>query len=245
LQASVGDQSAALISSIGNNHSDVLVNLGTGGFVIRSLDTSSPDRATMPTDYLRTLVYQDGNHHAHLALEGTLNSLAAALAPYPVEACHAADSATRDIFCTVEPSGLGAPYFREEIGIRFSDSTENLTPHQIACLLLEGIIFRVVKILEEFHSDSPIDRIYLSGGLSNLNYLQQGIAQCAPCNVYLLQQKDSSLQGAALLAAGWVSTDLKVTTTLVLKINSSLPEKYDRWKKWFDNQLVREPDAPL
>ncbi|TXI29312.1 MAG: carbohydrate kinase, partial [Nitrosomonas oligotropha] len=37
LQASVGDQSAALIASLTDRSSEALVNLGTGGFVIRSL----------------------------------------------------------------------------------------------------------------------------------------------------------------------------------------------------------------
>lgn len=239
LQASVGDQSAALIASAGDNRSDVLVNLGTGGFAMRYL----AEGEAAQEGYLRTLVYQDDHLHTHIAIEGTLNSLAAALAPYPAGECRVEDLAMEDIFCLAEPSGLGAPYFRNDFGIRFSRSPEHLLPRQIACLLLEGIIFRVARILEDFHHASSIERVYLSGGLSELICLQQGIAQCAPCDVYRLQQKDSSLQGAALLAAGMESAGPRkakkneAEKIEVMRNDPSLPEKHRRWKDWFDGLL--------
>jgi len=275
LQASMGDQSAALIASVGTSCSDVLVNLGTGGFVIRYLaeDSISPPpcrgraREGVETPhplnstpilafplqggrncgsnsngqsaldgYLRTLVYQDA--HAHIAIEGTLNSLAAALAPYPVADCRIEELAVEEIFCLAEPSGLGAPYFRNDFGIHFSESVEHLTPHQIAALLLEGIIFRVARILEDFHHAAAIERIYLSGGLSELSCLQQGIALCAPCPVYRLPQKDSSLQGAALLACGMPSATRSAAEKMVISVSHhALPGKYLRWKNWLDTLL--------
>ena len=85
-----------------------------------------------------------------------------------------------DIFCLAEPSGLGAPYFRNDWGIHFSQSVSGLTARQIGALLLEAIIFRVSRILEDFHRHSPLTRIYLSGGLSELSCLQHGIAQSRP-----------------------------------------------------------------
>jgi glycerol kinase len=234
LQASLGDQSAALIASVGESRSEVLVNLGTGGFVVRYLAEGIAAQA----GYLRTLVYQDRKLHTHIAIEGTLNSLAAALAPYPVGECRIEDLAREDIFCLAEPSGLGAPYFRNDLGIRFSRSPQHLTPRQIACLLLEGIIFRVARILEDFHRASAIERVYLAGGLSELICLQQGIAQCAPCDVYRLQQKDSSLQGAALLAAGMASTRYREAEKIeIMRNDPFLPEKYRRWKDWFNALL--------
>lgn len=83
LQASVGDQSAALIASLTDSCNGALVNLGTGGFVIRSLKSSEPAFG----GYLQTLVFQNRNQPAQFAIEGTLNSIAAALASYPVNAC--------------------------------------------------------------------------------------------------------------------------------------------------------------
>ncbi|MDE2118761.1 MAG: carbohydrate kinase, partial [Betaproteobacteria bacterium] len=152
LQASVGDQSAALIASVSEDQKEALVNLGTGCFVVRYL----PDEKSALDGYLHTLVYQDSAQHAHLAIEGTLNSIAAALAPYPVAECRIDNLFSGDIFCLAEPSGLGAPFFRNDLGIRFSQSVGHLTQQRIAALLLEAVVFRVARILEDFHRESAI-----------------------------------------------------------------------------------------
>ena len=235
LQASVGDQSAALIAGIDEGRAEALVNLGTGGFVVRYLHGGE----TAADGYLSTLVYRDAR--AHVAAEGTLNSIAAALAPYPAGECSPADLASDDIFFLAEPSGLGAPYLHSGLGLRFSRPVEHLPPRRIAALLLEAVIFRVARILEDFHRDSALERVYLSGGLSGLACLQQGIAQCVPFEVYRLDQRDSSLQGAALLAAGIApASHRKAARVLPESAGTALPEKYRRWKAWLDGLLAQQ-----
>jgi glycerol kinase len=193
-----------------------------------------------PKGYLRTLVYQDNALHTHLAIEGTLNSIAAALAPYPANECLVEDLFSGDIFCLAEPSGLGAPYFRNDFGIHFSQPVEHLAQRQIAALLLEAVIFRVARILEDFHHASAIERVYLSGGLSGLACLQQGIARCVPFDVYLLSQTEASLQGAALLAAEKDSAFRRKSEKIsAAGGNHAPPEKYLRWKKWLDALLMQ------
>ena len=235
MQASLGDQSAALVASVGEARNVALVNLGTGGFVIRYLE--NPHAKT--DGYLRTLVYQESAHPAHIAIEGTINSIAAALAPYPVSECSIEDLAVHaDVFCIAEPSGLGAPYFRQDIGLQFSASITQLTQKQIASLLLEAIIFRVARIVEDFHHDDPIKQVYLSGGLSELNCLQQGIAMCLHCDVYRLQQREASLQGAGMLAANVKSAQQQDANKVLLTHESTaIFNKYQHWKIWFDGVL--------
>lgn len=234
LQSSVGDQSAAFFASVGADSKAALVNLGTGGFVMRDMGQENSGQ----DGYLRTLLYQSRDLRTHIAIEGTLNSIAAALAPYPVKQCRFEALAMNEIFCLAEPSGLGAPYFRSDFGIHFSHPVEHLSAQQIGCLLLEGIIFRVARILEDFHRAAVLERAYLSGGLSELSCLQQGIAQCVPFDVYRLQQKDSSLQGVAMLAA-----ELQITSggeaerIIVAGSGAALFEKYGRWKSWLDELL--------
>lgn len=234
LQSSVGDQSAALIACVADNSDEALINLGTGGFVIRTL----APQTTALKGYLQTLVCQEGNGPARFAIEGTLNSIAMALAPYAVKDCHADQLARTDIFCIAEPSGLGAPYFRKEWGIHFSESTAALTTQQIAALMLEAIIFRVARILEDFHHSAPLSRAYLSGGLSELPCLQYGIAQCAPCPIVHVTQKETSLQGAALLASQHrIRSSHGGDVIPVVAGKNPLFEKYQRWKNWFDTLL--------
>jgi glycerol kinase len=234
LQASVGDQSAALVSSIGSGQPEALVNLGTGGFVVCYL----PEGRSAPDGYLQTLVWQDATRQVHMACEGTLNSIAAALAPYPAAACRVEDLARDDIFCLAEPSGLGAPYFRGDLGLVFSEPVENLPAQHIAMLLQEGIIFRVVRILEDFRREFGIERVYLSGGLSSLTCLQQGVAQCLQLPVYRLLQTNASLTGAAQLSAGLVSAGMKETERIEVVCHTpKIREKYLRWKGWLDGLL--------
>lgn len=232
LQASAGDQSSALIASVQTGSAEALANLGTGCFVVRY----ATHRETHHDGYLNTLVYQDTR--AHLAYEGTLNSISAALAPYPVERCTFHDLAQHEIFCLAEPSGLGAPYFKNNLGLQFSQSVSHLSQQDIAALLLEAVIFRVARILEDLHRDSPLARVYLSGGLANLTALQQGIAQCAPCEVYRLEQSESSLLGAAMLAANLQPGSLRDAHRITLAIkNKKLVEKFQLWKNWLDDLL--------
>ena len=233
LQASMGDQSAALLASVSEGQPEALVNLGTGCFVIRYL----PDGVAAPNDYLQTLVYQDSARHVHLAIEGTLNSIAASLAPYPVEQCRVEDLAADDIYCLAEPSGLGAPYFRGDIGVRFSQPTEQLTQRHIAALLVEAVIFRVARILEEFHRECAIERVFLSGGLSALTCLQQGIAECVPFEVHHLRQSESSLKGAALLAVGMNTDSHRNSVRIQSAENPALRKKYYGWKLWLNDLL--------
>ena len=233
LQASVGDQSAALFASVSEGQPEALVNLGTGCFVVRYL----PEGKTASNGYLQTLVYQDGARKVHFAIEGTLNSITAALAPYPVDECVVDDLGRDEVFCIAEPSGLGAPYFRGDIGIRFSKPVEHFSKTRIAALMLEAVIFRAARMLEEIHRVYAIDRVYLSGGLSELICLQNGIARCVPFDVYRLGQSESSLHGAALLAAGMEcrrdGTKVRVTGDAML-----LQEKFRRWKVWLDGLLA-------
>ena len=235
LQASMADQSAALVASIATEQPEALVNLGTGGFVIRYL----PHGRNAPDGYLRALVWQDSAGRAHFASEGTLNSIAAALAPYTVDACRIEDLASDDIFCLAEPSGLGAPYFRGDLGLSFSAPVDWLPAQRVAVLLLEGIIFRVARILEDLHREFGIERVYLSGGLSGLPCLQQGIARCVPFAVtYRLPQADTSLTGAARLAAGVPLADGRRAEKVdVSQCVPKLSEKYARWKVWLDGLL--------
>lgn len=234
LQVCVADQSAAFYAAAGGEGQAALVNLGTGGFVMRAAPAEDL------SGYLRTLLYQNADGTAHLALEGTLNSIAAALAPYPVADCQVEDLALSDIFCLAEPSGVGAPYFRGDLGLQFSASVSHLSARQTGALLLEAIVFRVTRILEELHRASAIERVYLSGGLSSLPALRYGIARCAPAAVYLLRQPDASLQGAAWLAAGRPSGgDSAAERISVAHTDARLPEKYRQWCNWFDALMAK------
>lgn len=122
--------------------------------------------------------------------------------------------------------------------MHFSQPVTGLTRQHIAALLLEAIVFRIARILEEFHRHAPLTRAYLSGGLSELACLQQGIAQCAGLPVYYLTQKETSLQGAAILASDFrINPQRQAQRIDIPKQNAALTEKYRDWKTWLDDLL--------
>lgn len=231
LQASLGDQSAAFFASI-HNTGDVLVNLGTGGFVMRAL---AQHVDALPAGYLRTLLYQD--EYLHFALEGTINSVSTALSAYPSKACTAADLGSLPTLALAEPSGLGAPYFRPELTTRYSQPTDGLSPQQMAVLHLESILFRVTRIVEEFHQHAAVSRVFLSGGHSRLPVLQQGLAACLPHPVLLLPEKDEGLLGSGRLAAGLTAPDEMHGHAIEGTPSAALRQKYLHWKDWLDKLM--------
>jgi len=69
--------------------------------------------------------------------------------------------------------------------------------------------------------------------------LQQGIALCVPFDLYRLRQSESSLQGAALLAAGMAPACHRKSTRISIAGNAqALQQKYLRWKVWLDELLA-------
>jgi glycerol kinase len=76
LQASVADQSAALIASVSMDRPMLLLIWVQA--VLSSALFRNQKAAT--GSYLQTLVYQDSSRRTHIAAEGTINSIAAALA---------------------------------------------------------------------------------------------------------------------------------------------------------------------
>ncbi|MEE9346182.1 MAG: FGGY-family carbohydrate kinase [Methylococcales bacterium] len=145
------------------------------------------------------------------------------------------------MFCLAEPTGIGAPYFKTDLGLIFSGSIEQLTQKQIAVLLLEAIIFRVARILEDFHQQYPINKVILSGGLSYLSCLQQGIANCCQLEVHSLLQKESTLLGIGMLASGMsFNVHRKTELIQITTQNLALIEKYYFWKIWLERMLLSD-----
>lgn len=241
LQACVGDQSAALWHGIAQGRREAMVNLGTGGFVA----AYCRQERNVPSGYLQTLVCVDTQRKIHMACEGTLNSIAAALDAYPVASCSPDELASDDIYCVAEPSGLGAPYFRRDIGLRFSESADHLDAHRIALLLQESIIFRVARIIEDIRRESDVDSVYLSGGLSNLPCLQQGIASLVPV-AYRLSQPDAGLIGVGQLASGAGAGGFRQAQKIAVGSSQArLRQKFEGWKLWLDDLLGSGPSGVM
>jgi glycerol kinase len=114
---------------------------------------------------------------------------------------------------------------------------ELLNQHQIACLLLEGIIFRIALILEEFNQYAEIQCVFMSGGLSSLPCLQQGIAMLSPAPTHKIIQEHSGLMGVAILTQNRPAASFRQSEVIRPLNHCALIDKYQRWKVWFKRQL--------
>jgi glycerol kinase len=163
------------------------------------------------------------------------------LGAYPVENCSPDELASDGIYCMAEPSGLGAPYFRRDIGLSFSEPAAHLDAHRVALLLQESIIFRVARIVEDLRRASDVDSVYLSGGLSNLPCLQHGIASLVPV-AYRLSQSDAGLIGVAQLASGVDAGSFRQAHKIAASVPQvRLRQKFEGWKSWLDELLESAP----
>ncbi len=240
LRASIADQSAALFAS-GANDSSVVVNLGTGGFVSRYI---ARKRIVQYRPYLASVVCKDHCGKVHFSVEGTVNSFAPTLEKYPVGQCDFSGLAEiENVMCIAEPSGIGAPYYRADIGQTFSGPVIGLNKKVVTALLIEGFVFRINQIIRDFYEIYPIDVVILSGGLANITVIQQAIAACSPAPVYLLKQTHASLFGIAQLAADLTQTQTtKLTKVEIPPECGKLQRKYNKWRLWIDKFIQdREP----
>lgn len=237
LTTMLADQSAAALAAIGDDHTSVLINLGTGGFL---LCRPEAERGMLP-GYLQTLLYRSRIGASPIALEATLNGLAPALQGYPVAACQfdqlAADA---ELYCSTESTGIGAPYFCGSSGVQCSTPWHDLTPERAAAVLIEGIVFRVCLTLQAFATGCGSQRALIAGGLTRLPALAQGLAACSPLPLARLLETEASLLGAAQLASG---RDLSVAAHETIAQPEScqpLRDKYQRWRHWFEHQLIAD-----
>jgi len=233
--ATVADQAAAALAALGDGSTDdvgaALVNLGTGGFVLRPVAR----RQDVPHRYLAGPLLRDAGG-VRWAGEGTINAIGAAVGagrtpvpdtdPFP------------EALCIPDAAGIGAPHWRADRGPVENDAFRALGPGDRRRCVLEGVAFRVCAIAADLARAAPVTRLVLAGGLSAEPFLGRAIAACSGLPVFRLREAEATLLGAASLAAGVPppAPDLKPLPPE----GAYLPEKFARWKAWRDGVLAED-----
>jgi sugar (pentulose or hexulose) kinase len=103
---------------------------------------------------------------------------------------------------------------------------------------MEGIIFRVSRMAEDFQKIRPFTRLLLSGGLSGKTFIARGLAACSGLDVYTGQEPEATLWGAAALAAARPMRPpaAEIVPCPVGK-GRYLKAKFEQWKTWVDSLL--------
>lgn len=228
LAATVADQAAGALALLEPSERSVLVNVGTGAFVLRP----AAGAEVRCSGYLTAPVYGDANG-ARFTLEGTINGGGPALDRFgsPPTALPQRDPAPA-AFAIPDLAGLGSPHWRPAIGLTLSDAALALDEAGQRRVVLEGLLFRIAEILGDLFGSEPPDRVLLAGGASADPALAAGLATLVGRPVERLLEAEGGLAGAARLAAGLppcLPGPMQHTAPGAARY---LQAKYPRWREW-------------
>jgi glycerol kinase len=212
LKAVNGDQTAALHADGGIARDTVVVNLGSGGFVLKPTGS-----ALMLHDALLSGLSDSVDGEQSYLLEGTVNGAGAALRwaeeQHGLETSPAAisDALQRcpapQLLFVNSVGGYGSPWWMEGPSPCWRDAVGKVVsrPEKTAAIasLVESILFLVMHNLSLLQAISPgIRQIHISGGLSGQDLLCQKLANLAGLPVMRSNQPEATARGIAWLAAG-------------------------------------------
>ena len=213
LTAVNGDQNAAIHGSGKLDDGTLIVNVGTGAFVLLSTNTQLMQHPSL----LASIANSSADRVTYL-LEGTVNGAGAAI-KWAADAWGAPDMTAMlaDWLNTVETppvfintiGGLGSPFWRSEQNPHFlpNGRTEPALPEK-AVAIIESILFLIAINLEAMsNTGKSVKRIRITGGLSAMDGLCQRLADLTQRVVVRPEVKQATSQGIAWLAAnlseGW------------------------------------------
>lgn len=220
--ASARDQGASLFARGQPDKAACYINIGTGAFIQRvtselrapegllvsPLWLPEPEEATETASPVCFLDLDSPNKNLY-AWEATVNGAASAIgylqeqtglavSPEDIHRALALDPQHECYFLNAV-GGLSAPYWRTDLSSRFSD---NLDRHEKIFAWLESVIFQIVVNVQLMHQLGPLQKIYISGGLSNADAICQKIADLVQVEVIRGENADATLQGVANMASG-------------------------------------------
>jgi glycerol kinase len=230
--ATVADQAAAALAVLGDgpgaDPGHALVNLGTGGFVLRIVAR----RTDAPPGYLCGPLCRDVRG-TRWAAEGTINGIGPAVGSGTTPIPDA--DPTPDALCIPDTAGIGAPHWRADLGPVENAAFARLSPADRRRGVLEGIVFRICAIVDDLARAAPVTGLVVAGGLAAEPFIAPALAACAGLPSYRLREPEATLLGAASLAAGMAPPPPGLDP--VAPRGEYLPEKFGRWKRWRDRAL--------
>ena len=206
LTAISGDQNAAIYSDAELDTDTALINIGSGAFILRPLGQYAD------SDSLLTGIRCSDSHSVQYLREATVNGAGSALTW--LEDNHGVSDLWQQLPVWLDEiarppvflntiGGLGSPWWRNDIGAVFlpcDNSQATLAAEAVA--VIESIVFMLTVNLTLMQSEQPLNRLHISGGLSQLDGLCQRLSDLSRLPVQRTEQTESTSRGIARLAAG-------------------------------------------
>ncbi len=234
-----GDQAAALFALGAPGSDTAYVNIGTGAFIQRVVQT--PQRVN---GLLSGIVLQDGAS-ATYTLEGTVNGAGSALTwASQIFAITDLDAQLSEwLSSDTEPplflngvGGLGAPYWIADFVSRFVGTGD---PWQKVVALVESIVFQLAVNLECMQSaGTALRALVVTGGLAQHDGLCQRLADVSNLPVWRPDEHEATARGLAWLLAEcpteWCQPSGACFSPTA---NAALRQRYDRWRTQMDSAV--------
>lgn len=237
LRASIADQASSAVAVLDPDDDVALVNFGTGAFVLYPTADPTMRKAGYLTAPVRGAAATDG---VRFVCEGTINGAGPAVDKFgPGPTDFPVDDPCPDGFASPDLAGLGSPHWRPDFGLTLSGAAEGLSPGARRRCVLEGLLFRVMEILVDLGDGHLPQRVIISGGLLRDPGVAMGLASLLGRSVAVLNEQETTLLGAARLAAG-LEPFANPSTRIVehTEAGSYLAAKYFRWKNWLHELLA-------
>ncbi len=237
LRARIADQASSAVAVLDPDDDVALVNFGTGAFVLYSTSDPTIRKRGYLTAPILGASDADG---VRFVLEGTINGAGPAVdqfGPGPTDL--PVDDPCPDGFVIPDQAGLGSPHWRPDFGLTLSEAAGGLPPPDRRRCVLEGLLFRVMEILSDLGEGSLPQRVMISGGLARDPGVAFGLASLLGRSVTVLNEQETTLLGAARLAAGldpFANPDTSIVERT--EAGSYLPAKFLRWKNWLHELLA-------
>jgi len=250
LKLVTGDQNAAVFAQPSNRHA-LLVNVGTGGFVLKLTEQRHNDPAMLDGIAVTS---EDNTQYLQ---EGTVNGAGSALAQLfnEIDEEHLFQQLPVWLLSITSPpvfintvSGLGSPWWNNHVAPHYLNTeTEELNLPERAVAIIESIVFLLQCNIEKL-SDEQTQQINISGGLSRLDGLCQKLADLSQLIASRSNNEEASATGAAWLLGDhqhWQQTDLHEKFSP--EQNIGLQNRYRQFKRHLasiseqrDNSVINE-----
>lgn len=204
-----GDQQAALFGQTAFEKGSVKNTYGTGAFIVMNTGTEP----TLSHKGLLTTIAYGINGEVTYALEGSIFVAGSAVqwlrdgmrlfkhAPESEKMAVEAKT-TNDVYVVPAFTGLGAPYWDQEVRGAVFGLTRGTTREQFVRATLEAIAYQTRDVVDTMSADTGIDIKTLSvdGGAANNNFLMQFQADILNTHIQRAAIAETTALGASYLA---------------------------------------------
>jgi glycerol kinase len=230
-----GDQSAALFCLGAPPVGTAFINIGTGAF-IQIVTGQTP---VSHPDLLASIVWSEGSRRTYV-LEGTVNGAGAALdaqlaalgfsaRPDSAALLHMLARPERTALFLNGVAGLGSPDWVADFPTQYLGPADR---EQRLAAVIDSIVFLIMRNLGVMRRLVPVERIVVTGGLAQLDWIPQQLATLCEQPVVRLADPEATARGLAFLVSNGalpIAPALADARTFAPLLHGEIQQRYRIW----------------